>query len=310
MDRKLKFDLNVDANALLCPNPQEFYSKAYVTEDVVNNFRTLPNIKSATKIANVVFDDLLKASTCSFSADNVDLDALDIDVTTFSAMAQICRFDLESSFVSLQMAQGANGDFAVASFMSYYWDEMSKQIQEEIAILRWVGDTAGATGTFLDLANGHEKKLLADVAVIDITASTITSANVIAEMQSVLEALPGKVKQNKAELRFHVASNVASAYELAAAQGNTLSYVTKTLGLEFLNIKVIPQVGMTDNTMVLTRKDNLIYAFDAMEDAKALKAVNLEESVAEPLLRTRANVRAGFHHANPAEIVLYHNDAV
>ena len=27
MARKLKFDLTVDANALLCPNPNEFYSK-------------------------------------------------------------------------------------------------------------------------------------------------------------------------------------------------------------------------------------------------------------------------------------------
>ena len=31
MIRNLKFDLDVDTNALLCPNPDEFYSKAYLT---------------------------------------------------------------------------------------------------------------------------------------------------------------------------------------------------------------------------------------------------------------------------------------
>ncbi len=53
MIRNLKFDLDVDTNALLCPNPDEFYSKAYLTEDIADNYRTLPSIKSATKLANV-----------------------------------------------------------------------------------------------------------------------------------------------------------------------------------------------------------------------------------------------------------------
>jgi hypothetical protein len=50
MMRNLKFDLDVDTNALLCPNPDEFYSKAYLTEDIADNYRTLPGIKSATKL--------------------------------------------------------------------------------------------------------------------------------------------------------------------------------------------------------------------------------------------------------------------
>jgi hypothetical protein len=40
--RNLKFDLDVETNALLCPNPDEFYSKAYLTEDIADNYRTLP----------------------------------------------------------------------------------------------------------------------------------------------------------------------------------------------------------------------------------------------------------------------------
>ena len=115
MNRKLKFDLDIETNALLCANPDEFYSRAYLTEDLVDNYRTLPGIKSATKLANVTFGNILAPSTCSFSAPNDQLDAIDIDVCPLSAMAQICQFDLEQSFVSLQMAQGSNGDFTVSS---------------------------------------------------------------------------------------------------------------------------------------------------------------------------------------------------
>ena len=52
-------------------------------------------------------------------------------------------------------------------------------------------------------------------------------------------------------------------------------------------------------------KNNLIYAFDGEGDSKALKAVNLADSVAEPYLRTRANLKVGFKHVNGNEIVLY-----
>ena len=304
--RELKFDLNVNANALLCPNPQEFYSKAYITEDIVNNFRTLPGIKSATKIANVLFGDVLKASACNFSADTQTLDAIDIDVCALSAMAELCRFDLEQSFVSLQMVKGSNSTFEVPSFMAYYWDEMAKEVESEIAQLRWKGNVAGSTGTFLDLCDGYEIKLAGDGAIIDIAATaSITSANVIGELTKVYNALPGQIQTKTGDLRFYVSSNIAASFKVAAALGNTLAYITREQDLTFLGIKLVIQEGMSPNKILATLKDNMIYAFDAEGDGKALKAVNLEDSVAEPLLRTRANLKVGFHYTNPTEIVYY-----
>jgi hypothetical protein len=132
MERNLKFDLDIETNALLCPNPNEFYGRSYLAEDTVDNYRTLPGIKSATKLANVTFGNILQASTCNFTAPTDSLDAVDIDVCALSAMAQLCQFDLEQSFLALQMAQGSNGDFSVASFMNFYWGEMAKQIGEDV----------------------------------------------------------------------------------------------------------------------------------------------------------------------------------
>jgi hypothetical protein len=304
MNRKLKFDLDIETNALLCPNPNEFYSRAYITEDVVDNYRTLPGIKSATKLANVTFNELLQASTCNFSAPNDTLDAVDITVCALSAMAQICQFDIEQSFLSLQMAQGSNGDFTVASFMNYYWNEMSLQIQEEIELIRWQGDTESEDAV-LALCDGYLKGLLADATVIDVANVASTVGNVLAEMTKVVIALPARVQRRKSELRFYVSSNIATNYEIAAASGNTQTYVTTPLALTFLGIKLVVAEGLPNDTMVLTRRENLIYAFDAEGDAKALKAVNLSDTVAEPYLRTRANLKVGFSHVNGAEIVLY-----
>lgn len=304
MERNLKFDLDIETNALLCPNPNEFYGRAYITEDIVDNYRSLPGIKSATKLANVTFGNILQAATCNFTAPDDSLDAIDVDVCSLSAMAQLCQFDLEQSFLALQMAQGSNGDFSVASFMSYYWDEMAKQIQEDVELIRWQGDTTSLDAT-LALCDGYIKKMLADASIVDVANTTITSSNVITEIVKVLNAAPSRIARKKADLRLYVASNVANALELATASGNTQTYITTPLALTFLGIKVVVAEGMPNDHMVLTLKNNLIYAFDGEGDGKALKAVNLSDTVAEPYLRTRANLKVGFSYVNPTEIVLY-----
>ena len=304
MERNLKFDLDIETNALLCPNPNEFYGRSYISEDIVDNYRTLPGIKSATKLASVTFGNILQPSTCNFTAPTDSLDAVDVDVCALSAMAQLCQFDLEQSFLALQMAQGSNGDFTVASFMNFYWAEMAKQIQESIEYIRWQGDTSSVNET-LALCDGYIKKMLADGSIIDVANTTITSTNVIAEIVKVINALPATVSRKKADLRLYVASNVANALELATASGNTQTYITTPLALTFLGIKVVVAEGMPNDHMVATLKSNLIYAFDGEGDGKALKAVNLNDTVAEPYLRTRANLKVGFTYVNPTEIVLY-----
>lgn len=306
--RELKFNLNVDSSALINPNPTEFYGKAYITEDVVNNFRTLPGIKSKTKIATTSFSNLLKESSCDFEAGTQSLSAIEIDVAPVSALAEICRFDIEASFISLQMAQGSGASFEVQPFMGFYWDEMAKEISAEVEQIRWKGDTTLTGTTFLNLADGYEKQLLADATVLDVSGTSVTVSNVLAEMAKVYAKMASDAPElinRTQDLRLYVAPGVAAAYRQAVAAGNTVANITKNLDLTYLDIKIVIAQGMSSNKMVLTLKDNLIYAFDGEGDGKALKAINLEESVAEPKLRTRANLKIGFKIVNGGEIVYY-----
>lgn len=308
MQRDLRFSLTIETNALLCPNPQEFYSRSYIDEQIVDNFRVLPGIKAATKLANVTFGQVTKASTCGFTAPTEELDAIDVDVTPTSIMAQICQFDVEQSFLALQMAKGSNGDFSVQSFMNYYWSELANKAREERALRRWQGDTSSSDAN-LSLVDGHLKKLAADSTVIDIDSGviTITASNVIAEMTKVYNALPARVRVKVADLRWFVSPDFAAAYRLATASQNTVNNVTAQLGLTFLGIKIVEDAGLPAARQVLTVKDNLIYAFDGEKDGEQLKAVNLSDTVAEPYIRTRANQKEGYQHVNGNEIVYYWN---
>lgn len=303
MSRKLKFDLTVNANALLCPNPEEFYSQAYINQVTADNFRVLPGIKTATKLATSTRTDLLAAATCAFSATPETLDAIDINVCSLSVMSEICQFDLEQSFLSAQMAQGSNGNWEVASYMNFYWSDMAAQVQQEVENLRWKGDTAGATGTYLDECDGYEKKLAADAAVIDVAKPvTLDETTVIGYLTDVFTAAPAKVHA-QGDAQFYVARDVANYYRIATASANTLAYITKDLDLTFLGHKMVVADGMSAGKVVFTLKDNLIYAFDAEGDQTALKAVDMRETTAEPYLRTRANLKVGFEIVNGDEIV-------
>jgi hypothetical protein len=309
MSRKLRFDLDVDATALLQANSEAFYSRAYLNEETVDNYRTLPGVKYKTKISNVVFGQVLQAENCAFNASTDDLASVEISVCSLSAMSEICQFDLEQSFVSLQMAQGSNGDFTVASFMDYYWNEMALTIAENVEKLRWSGDTLSGDAS-LALCDGYKKSLVADAAnVIDILSPVaITSANVLAKLAEVYDAIPAAVLANQENLRFYVSSPVAAAYRSAVAASNTQANLTQALDFTYLGIKMVLCPGMLGlSTIVATLKDNLIYSFDAEGDGKALRAINLADTVAEPVIRTRANMKVGFTHVNGTEIVFYNS---
>jgi hypothetical protein len=310
MSKKLRFDLDIDASALLQANSEAFYSRAYLQEETVDNYRTLPGIKFKTKISNVTFGQVLQAENCGWSSSTDELASVEVDVCGLSAMAEICQFQLEQSFVSLQMTKGSNGDFTVASFMDYYWGEMAKTIAENVEKLRWLGDTESLVPA-LALCDGYVKSLLADSAVIDIASPVaITPSNVLAKLALVYAAIPAAVIANQEELRIYVSSPVATAYRAAVAAANTQANLTQALDFSYLGIKMVLCPGMgTTSKIVATLRGNLIYAFDAEGDGKALRAINLADTVAEPVIRTRANMKVGFTHVNGGEIVFYNSAA-
>ena len=304
--RKLRFDLNNGTNAQLQPNAEAFYAQAYLgSSDLVDNFRTLPGVKFETALGAVTFGDILQPSNCAFTAPTDTLSAKIMSVCALSAMAQICQFELEQSFVSLQMSQGSNGDFTVAKFMKFYWSEMANSINGSIESLRWQGNSALLPANPLSLCDGYEVQLAADIAVIPYTAMTPnpTFAQMLANLQAAFALVPANIASRTADLRIYLPTQLVNIYRLGVASGNTNAYITQDLNLTYLGVKIVLCPGMSNDHLVITLKDNLIYLFDAESDPSDLRAVNLSDTVAEPYLRTRANMKIGFNYVNPGDIV-------
>jgi hypothetical protein len=312
--RKLRFDLQILPSAELQPNAEAFYAQAYLGgTEIADNFRTLPGIKYKTAIGTVTFGTgLLAASPCNFPNLNTDdLSSHEVDVCALSAMAQVCQFDLEQSFVSLQMAAGSNGDFSVANFFNFYWSEMANAVNGQIEQLRWKGDILSVNPQ-LALCDGYEKQLRASVLAGDaINGGTgaITTFSGVGELADSLEAafalVPAAIASRTADLRIYMPTQLVNIYRLGVASGNTNAFITQDLALTYLGIKIVLCPGMSNNKFVITLKDNLIFAFDGEGDPSDLRAVNLADTVAEPVIRTRANMKVGFSFVNPTDIVYY-----
>jgi hypothetical protein len=303
--RKLRFDLNNGANAQLTPNAEAFYAQAYLgSSDIVDNFRTLPSVKFEVALGAVTFGDILQPSNCAFTAPTDTLSAKIMSVCALSAMAQICQFELEQSFVSLQMSQGSNGDFSVANFMNFYWSEMANSINGSIESLRWQGDTGLLPANPLSLCDGYEVQLAGDIAVIPYAMTPApTFAQLLTDLEAAFALVPANIASRTADLRIYLPTQLVNIYRLGVASGNTNAYITQDLALTYLGIKIVLCPGMSNDKLVITLKDNLIYLFDAESDPSDLRAVNLSDTVAEPYLRTRANMKVGFNYVNPTDIV-------
>jgi len=230
MAKKYKFDLTVDASALLQANPSEYYSLLYGMENAVSNYRVLPSIKNKTKIATVLFDTVLAESSCDFSAVDATVSAIEIDVCALTSQASVCQFDLEQSWLALEMAKGSNSDFSVASFMNFFWATMAKKGHQELAQIMWQGGTGQG---ILELCTGWLSRLCTadDYLTPDGTYAAITSANVLAKMGATLAKATNEMLVNPANMQFKVSPDVAANYRIATAASNTITNVTQGLAL-------------------------------------------------------------------------------
>ena len=302
MAKKYKFDLTVDSSALLQANPTEFYARLYGMENAAGSYRVLAGVKNKTKIANVLFAQLTQAADCAFAPTDSTVSAIEIDVCPLSVQTSVCQYQLEQTWLADQMAKGSNSDFTVASFMSYFWEQMANKAHEELAKLMWQGDT-DSEDTLLDKCDGWLKRLCGLNGVVRAAGGAVTASTVVDDMGDVLSLLPAEVPHTS--VRFKVSQNVATAYRIATASANTINYTTAALNLTYLDIAIDVEYGLPADTIILSDPNNFIYALDAEGDIDSLQIVDFSKTTLDRTIGARADYKVGFYITNPTQIVFW-----
>ena len=185
-----------------------YISAALLSANTIENggITVKPNVKFKQVIKRLSTTDLIADGSCDFAAtDTVTLDEKILQPEEFQVNLNLCKSDFRDDWDAISMGYSAF-DNLPPSFQEFLIAEIIAKIAEKNEKNIWMGATATA-GEF----DGLVALATADSSVNDVVGTTITSANVVAEMGKVVDAMPSAL-YGKADVKLYVAQNVYKAY--------------------------------------------------------------------------------------------------
>lgn len=270
----------------------------------------MPNVYYKSVIQKVGTDDILKDATCDFDpTSTVTLTERILTLEEFQVNLQMCKKDFEQTWQAVEMGYSSfkNVPASFTDFIvAYAAEKVAARIEQNI----WAGVNASA-GQFA----GFQTLFAADGDVIDVTATTVTAANVIAELGKVVDAIPATL-YGKQDLTIYVPQNVAKAYVRAlggfAAAGvgangvdnkGTMWYGSQDL--YFDGIKVALAEGLSSNKMVAAQKSNLFFGTGLLSDKNEVRLIDMADIDGSQNFRLIMRMSAGIQYGIGSDIVYY-----
>ena len=265
----------------------------------------MPNVKHKSVIQKVDVSGLIANATCDFSdAGTVAISERVITLEEFQVNLKFCTKQFVDSWESAELGASTFknmpsrfGDFIIANFA----DQIAASVENSI----WQG--ANATAGQID---GFETLWAADADVIDVTATTVTSSNVIAQLGAILDAAPNTV-YGKEDLTLYVSRNIMKAYVRAlAAQGGGYEnrvnmWYDMNTPLTFDGIPLFLANGLSDDTAALAQKSNLYFGTNLVSDMNEVRVIDTSETLGDQNARFVSRFAYGIQYGYGAEIVFY-----
>ena len=177
----------------------------------------------------------------------------------------------------------------------------------------WNGDDSN-TGEF----DGFVTLLTTDAdlpAAQEVAGTTVTSANVVAELGKIVDAIPSAL-YGKEDLYIYVSQNIARAYVRAlggfaanglgangVANNGTMWYNGGDLAID--GVKIFVANGMPDDTAIAAEKSNLFFGTGLLSDHQEVKVLDMADIDGSQNVRIVMRYTAGVNYANVEDIVTY-----
>ena len=271
----------------------ETLAKGNIT--VLPNVTYKVNLKSFDLSASSVVD-----ATCDFT-DAGDITYVEKALTpdNFGLNKQMCKKDWLSTYAGSQMRAGLDGTLP-ANFQEYIIGHAGALVGQEVEKSIWQG-AAATTGEF----DGFEALAAADGTVVDVTGTTLSAANIVAELGKVRDAIKD-ANYGQEDLGIYIGTAAMKFYISAQA---TLGYQDQFhVGVSEANFegtKLILAPGMSANKMIAARKTNLFFATDLASDMAEVRVLDMTENDGSDNVRLVMKWNAGVGFATGSDVVLY-----
>jgi hypothetical protein len=248
---------------------------------------------------------IIANSTCDFTdAGDVALTERVLQPEEFQVNTQLCLTPFVSSWEAAEMGFSAYEKMP-KKFSDFLIGEVAAQVAQKTEQSIWNGTNSNA-GEF----DGFVTLFSADSDVNDVTGTTVTSSNVIAEMGKVIDACPSAL-YGKEDLYLYVSKNIAKAYVRAlAAQGGGYEnkvnmWYSMDQPLTFDGVNIFLAQGLNDNQMVLAQKSNLYFGTGLLNDHNLVKTLDMADLDGSQNVRIIMRFTSGIQYGFGNEVVLY-----
>jgi hypothetical protein len=290
----------------------KYISAALLSADTLDKglIEILPNVNYRTTLQKVNTDSIVRDATCDFDATStLTLTDRILEVEPFQVNLQLCKKDYYDSWVGGQMGFSAY-DSIPASFADFLIAHVAAKTSQKIEQNIWNGAAASA-GEF----SGFLSLMTADSDVIDVTATTVTAANVITELGKVVDAIPSAL-YGKEDLQIFVPQNVAKAYVRALGGFGTSGLGANGVDnkgttwygngdLFFDGIKVVMCNGLPSNKMVAAQASNMFFGTGLLNERNEVRVLDMADLDGSDNIRVILRFFAGVQYGIGSDVVLY-----
>ena len=269
----------------------------------------LPNIKYKAAMKVGAFSNLVRSADCDFDSTTSGLTLTEkvLTPTELQVNLQICKKELHADWEAAQM-----GFSAFDNLPPLFSDFVIARVAAEVASATETSIWSGSAGEgnfdgFVTLAG-------ADGDVVDVTAGTVTAANVITELGKIVDAIPSGV-YGADDLIIYVSQNIYRAYIRAlggfgsaglGAAGYDNKGTNQSLNnLFFDGVKVYPSSGFGDNQAIAARSSNLFFGTGLLNDRNEVKVIDMSDIDGSQNVRVVMRYTAGCQIGVGADVVLY-----
>jgi hypothetical protein len=259
-----------------------------------------PNVKYKEVVKKVATSGLIGNASCDFTdAGSLTLTERILQPEEFQVNLELCKKDFRSDWEAVQMGYSAY-DNLPPKFADFLIGHVAAKVAEQTEQNIWQGTNATA-GEF----DGLSTLLAADGTVVDVTGTTVTSANVIAELGKIVDAIPSAV-YGKEDLKIYVSSNIAKAYVSAqAALGYRDLYNVGKTDMNFQGIPLFVANGLADNDAVAAETSNLYFGTGLLSDHNEVKVIDMADLDGSQNVRIVMRFTSGVQYGIGSDIVLY-----
>ena len=297
----------------------KYISAALLSGSTIENggITVKPNVKFKEVIKKVSTSGLIADATCDFAdTGSVTLVERILQPKEFQVNVELCKKDFRSDWEAIQMGY-SSFDKLPPKFSDFLISHVAAKVAEKTEQTIWSG--VDGAGQF----DGFSTLLAADADVIDVTGAAITSANVISELGSIVDAIPSSL-YGQEDMYIYVSQNIARAYVRALGGFGILQNAAGTenvsdIGangvsgqgtmwwqngaLSFDGVKLFVANGLADNRAVAAQKSNLFFGTGLLSDHNEVKVIDMADLDGSQNVRVIMRFTSGVQYGIGGDIV-------